>query len=151
MAKDFDIDEFMTCSCLRLRGVAREATRLYDGYLEPTGLGANQLILMVMLHGVGRRGKGVTAGVLAEHIGADATTLSRNLQPLVRRGLIAVRPDPEDRRSRLLRITAKGEDKLREAGPHWRKAQARMTAAIGGAQLSTLHDLLDRTAAGLRD
>jgi DNA-binding MarR family transcriptional regulator len=151
MAAAFDIGEFTNCSCLRLRGVAREATRLYDGYLVPTGLGANQLIVLVVLHGVSRRGKGVTAGVLAGHIGADATTLSRNLQPLVKRGLIAARADPKDRRSRLLQITAKGEAKLREAGPHWRKAQARMNAAIGKAQLSALHDLLDRTAAGLRN
>ena len=44
-AAAFDIGEFMSCSCLRLRRVAREATRLYDGHLEPTGLGSNQLIL----------------------------------------------------------------------------------------------------------
>ena len=61
MPNDFDIDEFMSCSCLRLRRVAREATRVYDCYLEPTGLGANQLMLLVVLHGADRRRNGVTA------------------------------------------------------------------------------------------
>ena len=151
VAAAFDINEFMGCSCLRLRRAAREATRLYDGYLEPTGLGSNQLILLATLHGASRLGAGVTARALAEHVGADPTTLSRNLQPLVKRRLIASAADPEDGRSRLLQITPKGEAKLREAGPLWRKAQAQMTAAIGQSRLRALHGLLDRTAESLRN
>jgi DNA-binding MarR family transcriptional regulator len=151
VTKDFDIQEFRDCSCLRLRRVAREATRVYDRHLEPTGLGANQLILLTMLHGAGEHYRdGVTAKELAEHFGADPTTLSRNLKPLIRRGLIAARADPADGRSRLLRITAKGEAKLREAGPHWREAEARMQSALGEVRLKSLHDLLDRAAAGLQ-
>ena len=151
VSKDFDIREFRNCSCLRLRRVAREATRVYDGYLEPTGLGANQLILLTMLHGAEEQYRdGVTAKALAQHFGADPTTLSRNLKPLLKRGLIAARPDLADRRSRLLRITAKGEAKLREAGPHWRKAEARIENAVGEARLRSLHGLLDRVAAGLQ-
>jgi DNA-binding MarR family transcriptional regulator len=151
LSKDFDIREFRNCSCLRLRRVAREATRVYDGYLEPTGLGANQLTLMTMLHGAWERHReGVTAKALAEYFGADPTTLSRNLKPLLKRGLIAARADPSDRRSRLLHITAKGEAKLREAGPHWRKAEGRMKHAIGEVRLQSLHDLLDRAVAGLQ-
>jgi DNA-binding MarR family transcriptional regulator len=149
--RDFDIRELRDCSCLRLRRAAREATRVYDRYLEPTGLGSNQLILLTMLQGAGEQyAEGVTAKALAEHFGADPTTLSRNLKPLLRRGLIASRADPADGRSRLLRITAKGEAKLREAGPHWRKAEARMKSALGEIRLKSLHDLLDRAAAGLQ-
>ncbi len=148
-AAAFDIGEFMSCSCLRLRRVAREATRLYDGHLEPTGLGSNQLILLAILHGVSRAAAGVTARALADHVGADPTTLSRNLQPLIKRGLIATAADREDGRSRLLRITAKGEAKLREAGPLWRKAQARMKAAVGAGRLKALHGLLDHATANL--
>jgi DNA-binding MarR family transcriptional regulator len=151
VTKDFDIREFRDCSCLRLRRVAREATRIYDRHLEPTGLGSNQLILLTMLYGAGEHYRdGVTAKELAEHFGADPTTLSRNLKPLIRRGLIAARADPADGRSRLLRITAKGEAKLREAGPHWREAEARMQSALGEVRLKSLHDLLDRAAAGLQ-
>jgi DNA-binding MarR family transcriptional regulator len=148
---DFDIGEFKNCSCLRLCRAARDATRIYDGYLEPTGLGANQLIVLTVLRGTDWRRQGVTASVLAENIGADPTTLSRNLKPLVKRGLISVRLDPQDRRNRLLRLTATGEAKLSEAAPHWRKAQARMKRAIGDKRLRTLHDLLDRAAAAPRD
>jgi DNA-binding MarR family transcriptional regulator len=149
--KAFDIREFRDCSCLRLRRAAREATRVYDRYLEPAGLGSNQLILLSMLHGAGERYRdGVTAKTLAEHFGADPTTLSRNLKPLLRRGLIASRADPADGRSRLLRVTAKGEAKLRDAGPHWRRAEARMQSALGETRLKSLHDLLDRAVASLQ-
>jgi len=149
--KDFDIRELRDCSCLRLRRAARDATRVYDRLLEPTGLGSNQLILLTMLHGAGEQHRdGVTAKALAEHFGADPTTLSRSLKPLIRRGLIATRADPADARSRLLRITAKGETKLREAGPYWRKAQSRLQGALGEARLQSLHDLLDRATAGLQ-
>jgi len=149
MNSAFDIGEFRSCTCLRLRRVARDATRLYDGYLRPIGLGTNQLILLTVLHGGNQKYGGVTARSLAEHIGADPTTLSRNLQPLIKRGLIATSADPQDGRSRLLRITARGEAKLREAGPLWRQAQARMQAAVGEARLTTLHGLLDRAAESL--
>jgi DNA-binding MarR family transcriptional regulator len=151
LGKDFDIDEFRRCSCLRLRRLARQATRVYDSYLEPTGLGSNQLILLTILHGAGRQHRdGVTALALAEYFSADPTTLSRNLKPLLRRGLITARIDPKDRRNRLLRISATGKAKLREAGPHWRKAEARMKSAMGAARLRALHELLDRATDGLR-
>ena len=149
MSGVFEIGEFRGCTCLRLRRVARDVTRLYDNYLRPVGLGTNQLILLTVLHGCIRQHGGVTAKALAEHIGADPTTLSRNLRPLVKRGLIATLADPRDGRSRLLRISAKGEAKLREAGPLWRKAQARTKAALGDARLTVLHGLLDRAAENL--
>jgi len=145
----FDIGEFRSCTCLRLRRAARDATRLYDGYLRPIGLGTNQLILLTVLHGGNQQHGGITARALAEHIGADPTTLSRNLRPLIKRRLIATSVDPQDGRSRLLRITAKGEAKLRAAGPLWRKAQARMKAAVGEARLTALHGLLDHAAESL--
>jgi len=151
MATDFDIGEFRSCTCLRLRRVAREATRIYDGFLEPTGLGANQLIMLVALYHAGQAGRGVTAAALAERIGTDPTTLSRNLKPLARRALIATRPDAADGRARLLHVTARGEAKLREAAPLWRKAEVRMKKALGAAQIKTLHELLERSAGGLHD
>jgi len=54
-----------------------------------------------MLDGAQQAGKAVTAVSLAEYFGADPTTLSRSLKPLIKRGLIAGRPDPGDGRSRL--------------------------------------------------
>ena len=75
-----------------------------------------------MLDGAQQAGKAVTAVSLAEYFGADPTTLSRNLKPLIKRGLIAGRPDRRGW-AQPAGITAKGEAKLREAGPHWRKAE----------------------------
>jgi DNA-binding MarR family transcriptional regulator len=151
MAEAFDIREFTDCSCLRLRRAARDVTRLYDRHLEPTGLGANQLTMLTTLYGIDRFAGGpVTMRVLADHAGLDQTTLSRNLKPLVRQGLVSARPGPADRRARILAVTAKGRAKLNEAWPLWRRAQAEMKKALGADALGKLHRLLDRSADRLR-
>jgi DNA-binding MarR family transcriptional regulator len=150
MANSFDIAELMGCSCLRLRRAAREATRLYDRHLEPTGLGGNQVTMLTVLVAAEHRGaRGLRQRELAAFIGADPSTMSRNLKPLARRGLVSMRPDPTDRRVRILAITAKGRAKLEQAWPYWRAAQAKMKDALGEPSLRSLHRLLDRSAAAL--
>jgi DNA-binding MarR family transcriptional regulator len=54
----------------------------------------------------------------------DHTTLTANLKPLERRGLIATMVDKEDRRGRRLALTEAGRGALATAMPLWRRAQA---------------------------
>ncbi|MFD1366015.1 MarR family winged helix-turn-helix transcriptional regulator [Actinoplanes sichuanensis] len=70
-----------------------------------------------------------TQNALADAIGADKTRIIRILDDLAARGLIERRPDPTDRRVRLLSITAEGR-RLRDA----------TQTAIQAAE----NDLLDR-------
>ncbi|MGV0741435.1 MarR family winged helix-turn-helix transcriptional regulator [Mycolicibacterium sp. XJ870] len=51
-----------------------------------------------------------TQAALAEAIGADKTRIIRTLDELQQRGLIDRQPDPDDRRVRLLAITAAGRE-----------------------------------------
>ncbi|MEC3918122.1 MarR family winged helix-turn-helix transcriptional regulator [Nocardia sp. CDC160] len=53
-------------------------------------------------------------GVLAQEIGADKTRIIAVLDDLQERGLIERRPDPADRRARLLALTPEGRE-LRDA------------------------------------
>ncbi|WP_327297567.1 MULTISPECIES: MarR family winged helix-turn-helix transcriptional regulator [unclassified Streptomyces] len=55
-----------------------------------------------------------TQSALAEAIGADKTRIIGVLDGLETRGLIRRRPDPHDRRARLLSLTAEGQ-RLRDA------------------------------------
>ena len=99
------------CTCLILRQAARAVTEMYDQALKPCGLGVTQFAL---LGAVARRGPaGVTE--LAKALAIDRTTLSRNLRPLVDRGLLQA-VGSADRRQRRIALTSRGRDRLARAG-----------------------------------
>src|ERR1700680_525859 len=99
------------CTCLRLRKAARRITQIYDGYVEPFDLTITQFGLLAHLRVL----DGISVGALADKLVMDPTTLTRNLRPLERKGLVAMGPDPDDRRSRSLRLTDKRREGLRAA------------------------------------
>lgn len=114
------------CACANLRKAARVVTQLFDGVLAPSGLKATQFTLLVTSRLTGETPVGELAGTMA----MDRTTLSRNLKPLVRRGLLEVRPG-EDGRTRLVRVTPEGERALADAYPLWQRAQEVVVTTLG--------------------
>jgi DNA-binding MarR family transcriptional regulator len=106
------------CACSAARRRSRELTRFYDRAMRGSGLRASQFNLLATLIQTGP----VPATRLADFLGLDRTTLTRNLRPLVRDGLIIVE-EGADRRVHNAAITAKGEEAARNAFPSWRKAQ----------------------------
>jgi DNA-binding MarR family transcriptional regulator len=114
------------CACANLRRAARAVTQLFDEALAPSGLRATQFTLLVTSRLMGES----TINELAERMAMDRTTLSRNLKPLVRNGLLEVRPG-EDGRTRLVWITAAGEQALEEAYPLWQQAQQEIVGVLG--------------------
>ena len=64
----------------------------------------------------------------------DQTTLSRTVDKLRRAGLVAVEAG-EDRRVRMLRLTAKGRRQFANAMPFWEEAQRRMDRWLSVARL----------------
>jgi DNA-binding MarR family transcriptional regulator len=92
--------------------------------------------LNALLHTLAREGPSrITA--LAATAMLDRTALSRNLDPLVARGLVRIAPG-RDARTREATLTAKGEGALRAAEPHWQRAQARVRKQLGSARLGAL-------------
>ena len=81
---------------------------------------------------------------LAEAAALDRTTLTRNLKPLIERGYVRT-VSGKDRRERLVALTDRGREALREALPLWEQAQDSMTAGLGQEATSALLGLL-RTA-----
>ena len=128
------------CTCLRLRKAARRITQIYDGYVEPFGLTITQFGLLAHVRVL----DGIGVGALAEKLVMDPTTLTRNLRPLARRGLVAMEPDPGDRRSRCLHLTDEGRQILRAARPAWARAQHHVEAVLGSAAAAVLNGELDR-------
>ena len=115
------------CVCTAVRRVDRLLNRVYDEALRPSGLATTQYALLSTLS---RAGRPVPHGELAAMQEMAGTTLSRNLKPLVRDGLVRIEPG-DDRRTRYVAITERGESVLEEARPLWRSVQERVVAEVG--------------------
>jgi DNA-binding MarR family transcriptional regulator len=126
------------CSCHGLRKATRHLTQFYDQRLAPAGLTIGQYALLGRLAAHGPIALGAFASIMA----MDRTTLGRTLLPLERDGLLATRPDPADRRSRLLALTAGGEARLAAARPLWAAAQGELEARFGPDRTQALRLLL---------
>jgi DNA-binding MarR family transcriptional regulator len=130
------------CFCLNVRRAARAIARRYDEAFKPLDLTNGQFATLVTIAGL----KQAPMQTLAEHLGMDRTTLTAMLKPLRRRGLVSVRAGATDRRSRLLTLTDRGSNVLREAMPLWRKVQQDVGRDIGGSGSSALRGQLARLA-----
>ncbi|MCG6122248.1 MAG: MarR family transcriptional regulator [Microvirga sp.] len=115
-----------TCLCLATQRAARRLARRFDAALRPFGLTNGQFSLMVALN----QPAPPPIGRLAPFLGMDPSTLTAAVKPLARRGLLSVEPDPDDRRSRRLRITPEGVALMREAVLVWRDAHADLDAGL---------------------
>ena len=137
-----DVTEPINCTCFGLRKAARAVTQMYDRALKPTGLRTTQFSLLAVAERAGPRGM----AELAELLVMDRTTLTRNLKPLLDRGLLKS-VEGADRRRRPVAITAKGRAALAKALPYWQEAQVRMAGSLGRARwrrlLGDLRDTVD--------
>ena len=135
------------CLCFRSRRAARLITRAYDEALRPVGLHATQLTLLNAVASGGEEGQLMPR--LSVGLAMDPTTLSRNLRPLEREGLIEIFQLAGDRRVRVARLTETGRSRLVAAFPLWRQAHERVQAALGEADANELRLKLDSTAAAI--
>ncbi len=128
------------CTCLRLRKASRRVSQIYDRSLEPLGLTVTQFSLLGYVAGF----DGIGIGALAAKLVMDPTTLTRNVRPLVRQGLVELVADPDDQRSRCLHLTAAGRKAYQQAKPAWARAQREIDKALEDAGAPTLNKVLDR-------
>ena len=134
--RDTDYMAAAGCFCLASRQAARKITRLYDSYMQGSGVRATQFTILSQLM---LRGE-MPIGKLAGFLGMERTTLSRNLTLLEGKGWISINAG-EDPRARMIAITAPGRGVVRRGFPYWSKAQAhigKMLGADGEAALKLL-------------
>jgi DNA-binding MarR family transcriptional regulator len=128
------------CTCGRLRRATRALTQLYDDAMAPAGLRVTQFSLLRTL---AREGP-LTISALASRQLLDRTALSRNLDPLLEKGLVEV-VRGRDARTKEVAISRKGSAALRTAEPHWMRVQKEVAKRVGAdkldALIATLQDL----------
>ena len=116
------------CLCLHVQRAARALARRFDEALRPVGLTNGQFSLLMSLN----RPEPPSMGPVAALLAMDRTTLTAALKPLERRGLVRVVPDPNDRRGRLLLLSAKGQEVLAKALPIWEATHREVEAGVSG-------------------
>ena len=121
------------CACGRLRRATRALTQLYDDMMAPSGLRVTQFSLLRTL---AREGPS-RMSALAEALLLDRTALSRTLDPLAARGLVAIVAG-RDARTREVSLTRAGEKAIRAAESHWKRAQSQVTARLGAGKFDAL-------------
>ena len=129
------------CTGQSLRRATRTIARIYDESLAPSGLRGTQFSLLIALSFF----REAPLLRVAEELSLDRTTLTRNLQPLERAGLVSSSPG-KDQRVRLLRLTEAGQRALQRAFPLWEEAQSKVARALGNRRLTTLLDGLAATS-----
>jgi DNA-binding MarR family transcriptional regulator len=122
-----------TCACFNLRRASRVVTQHFDAILEPSGLLITQFTILVAVAMV----KVGTINELAEELGMDRTTLTRNLKPLEREGWLKSEPG-QDQRTRVVSLTTDGEAALAKALPLWKQAQRGVEETLGQQRWNTL-------------
>lgn len=126
------------CSNMKLRRLTRLVSRHYDVHLARCGLKTTQYSLLAAVAEAGP----IQQGDLARLLSLDASTLTRNLRPLVDAGLLSVDAG-SDARSRQVSVTPAGLALRQQARQHWKQAQLAFNSVVGAAQVAALHELVD--------
>ena len=133
------------CCCFNMRKVSRAVTQFFDRYLEPLGIRSTQFTLLVELGSVSAK----TLTEIAEGLVMDRTTLTRNLKPLEKQGLITSVPT-SDKRAKAYTLTTSGKEILARTHPTWQQCQDRIVTFLGqeryGNILGELETLLSSIA-----
>ena len=134
------------CTLFNIRRASRAITQIYDAAFAPLGLKGNQFTLLTAIALIGEP----TMTQLGKSLGTDRTTLTRNLAPLERAGLIRTTIG-SDRRSRIVKMTPRGSHRLAQAFPLWKRTQARVIQAMGKSRWQGLLDHLSEVTALARE
>jgi DNA-binding MarR family transcriptional regulator len=132
------------CNCLAVRQAARQVTQLYDMHLAQVGLRTSQYSILAKL---GRLGP-LSINELAALMVMDRTTTGRAVRPLERDELVAIGPG-QDGRTRVVRLTPAGAERLQAALQKWRQAQKQFEASYGAVAAADLRAALGRVVAAL--
>lgn len=133
------IDKPLGCTCFKLRKLTRTMSRLYDQHMAAVGLKTTQYSVLTNV-----AKEALPVAELAERLGTERTTLTRNLKPLIEAQWVTLEAGA-DSRQRIVTITDAGRAKVKQAYVAWRAAQSALEDLLGTAAVRTLHTQLDAT------
>jgi DNA-binding MarR family transcriptional regulator len=135
---------FGQCTAYKTRLLARKVMAHFEASVTSLGIKGTQFALL----GYVLRDGPLKPSTLAKVMELSASTLSRNVQPLIAQGWL-VMDEGRDARSRLLSITPEGKKLCKQAGRRWKDAQVALGRHMGPQQLAELHGMLDSAVSSL--
>ncbi len=138
-SKTAPLEKPLGCTCFKLRKLTRAMSRLYDQHLAAVGLKTTQYSLLV-----NAARAALPVAELAELLGLERTTLTRNVKPLVDAGWLELRSGA-DSRQRIVTITDAGREKVKLAYVAWGRAQTEFETLMGRDTVRALHEQLETT------
>src|ERR1700754_3415626 len=143
-----EMSEILTqiaCTNTSMRLAARRLAHLYDEAFAATELKATQVSLMAEIERL-TDGDGPALQDLAGRLAIQISALTHALRPLVRDGLIELRKDPHDTRTKRAVLTRAGKARLRKAVLLWESVNQRVDTVLGSGAATTLRRLADEVA-----
>jgi DNA-binding MarR family transcriptional regulator len=135
----------LDCTHTALRLAARRLGHLYDEAVSPTGLKATQVGLLLQTDRLGGA-DGPALQALAERLAIGVSSLTYALRPLVREGMIELRQDAHDKRTKHASLTALGRKRLAEGIALWAAANRRTEVVLGPSSARRLRALADQVS-----
>jgi DNA-binding MarR family transcriptional regulator len=126
------------CINFKSKQFARALTRLYDAELAKAGLKATQFSLLSIIFNRGP----ISPSKLALRMELDRSTMTRNLQPLIKAGFITLEISTNGR-DKVIALSKAGQEKFIEADIHWNAAQQNVSELIGTERVNALYMLID--------
>ena len=122
------------CAGINVRLAARRITHFLETEIRATGLSIAQFGLMAHVAAA----KDDTIGGLAERMGLEQSTLSRNLRALENAGLVEIAIVEKDLRKRAVWLTETGARRLAAAIPVWKRAHDALSAFVDPSAVQQL-------------
>ncbi|GGF85874.1 MarR family transcriptional regulator [Azorhizobium oxalatiphilum] len=131
-----------TCVCRRVQRASRTVGKRFDEAVRPLGLNNWQFTMLMAL----TRTAAPTVNQLAADLAMDRTTVTKNLRPLERRGLLEIRADEKDGRVRRIVLTETGRTLLADAIERWKVVNQQVAAGLSPETLAALMTGLEALA-----
>jgi DNA-binding MarR family transcriptional regulator len=130
--------QFSYCSAYKTRQLAKLVMLHFEASVKSLGIKGTQFSLLGFI----QRDGPIKPTDLANIMGLSTSTLSRNMQPLIAQGWLAL-GQGIDGRSRILKITPTGRQMFLRAAKRWQQAQSSLGEQVGLEDLATLHCIID--------
>jgi len=136
----FKTNNSKLCLNFKSKQLTRALTRLYDAELSKAGIKTTQFTLLAKVFNHGS----ISPGKLATMMELEKSTMTRNLQPMIKAGLVDLEMTT-NMRGKVISLTKAGRDKFIEADIHWNTAQQTVSEILGAERVLELYGLMDET------